>query len=234
MQPSISERFNLRKIGIIALVFGLLFIGFLVYREIFTLYIKGTFPSTNRISYASPFIELQFNKTLAEEHEVSIRDGEQFVQKTEIKDKDLIVYVADLQIGVTYTIDIGSITATDGKTITNKTITFTVQDIPFDEMTEREQEAALSVQNEKNEVFNDPILSLVPYSTLEYNLGAVLVGNEERPTLRAELLLTGADVRINREDAIKRYKASVLKYLTDNSLNPKDYEIEYVVIEPNI
>lgn len=234
MQPSILQNKKFRQVSVIAGILIVILLGFLAYREFFTFYLKGTFPGTNRISYNSPFIELRFNKTPHNDYKISFSEDENYISSSEIDGKNIILYVTNLEIDQSYTINLESVTETGGKSISGKSLSFTVQNIPFDQLSEREQEVALRLQNEKDNVLNDPIMSLVPYSTLEFNLGAVLVDEEERPTLRAELLLTGADVRIDRQDAIERYKKAVTTYLTDNDIDPKQYTIEYVIIEPSI
>ena len=76
---------------------------------------------------------------------------------------------------------------------------------------------------------SDPILKLVPHSTLNYKITPFLDLDRDRHiTLTVTLLLTEADRSINEAAAVEQYKAEALEWLNTQGLDLSRYTINYV------
>lgn len=232
----------IKKIAVVLVPIIVIGIGFLVYRELFTFYLKNTSPKTSAVSVNSPYLKLNFNKHLEKEgNELTLdnANGQPHHINLVVDNKTLTVYLpSDLVEGNEYILKINHVAATEGKTYSGE-LRFTPQDIPYEKLDKAQQEEILRLQDERSESdANDPIMNHLPHSTLNYNLSLYVsdgLGSDvpaERIVLNAEILLTAADVRIDREGAIEQAKQDINSYITSLGLDPASYQIEYSITEP--
>lgn len=231
-----------KQLIVLAAVILMAFVGWFIYREFFTFYLKGTWPDSARVSYAYPYISLDFNKALSKEgYEAILYNSEDKIEYTrqEINDKSLIIYLpGDKSVGDTFRVAVDKLSSSDGRTLSIQ-LEFTLQDISFDRLSEHDQEEILRIQDIRDEAQpNDPIMNSVPHSELNYNLTIELLpvrGGEESTggvLLHGEILLSAADVRIDRDGAIEQAKQDIHSYISSLGLDPVSYQIEYSVTEP--
>jgi hypothetical protein len=72
----------------------------------------------------------------------------------------------------------------------------------------------------------DPVLSKLPYSTLNYQVEAI-VDDNDKVTLDVLLLPTSSDYRTGIDAAIETYKQEMLSWLESQGINPDNYTINY-------
>lgn len=204
----------------------------LLYYQIFVFHITGTNPDTKRVSNISPFIDIHFNKPLDGENiEIDVTEGP-ITGFSVVNGKTLRVGLGPMDVKQEYMIEISKVRARNGDELLNKTIRFTTRDIPFDKLPKGQKTEILKAQDSPNGAKADPILSYLPYDGLNYRLEAVF--DNDNLTVDAELILSAADVRIDRNSAIEKYKTQVRDYITSIGLKPDSYNIQYKVTEPSI
>lgn len=204
----------------------------LLYYTLFTFHVTGTTPDTKKFSHLSPFIDIHFNKELDENDLDLSVDQSPITGHSVVDKKTLRIGLDTLELDQEYTIQIYRITAKDGKVITNKFLRFNTKDIPFDKLSKSQSEQILKAQDTPNGPKADPILSFLPYSDLHFNLEPIV--NSETVEIKAELLLSNADVKTDRTSAIEQYKKEVDDYLNSTKLDISKYNLQYVIIEPSI
>lgn len=72
----------------------------------------------------------------------------------------------------------------------------------------------------------DPILAVVPYSTLSYDIKAT-IGEDDKLTVTIRAILSEADRRIDEQGAIDTAYAEARTWMSNNNLNPENYTIVY-------
>ena len=106
----------------------------------------STSPDMDNVGTVTPYITFTFNQPLTKDG-LSITSKTNAIKSVRVNDKQLIVTLpSSLQLGSSYNIDIGSISSTDGSTITNQTFSFTTKPIPFDSLPKDQQEFILQEQ----------------------------------------------------------------------------------------
>lgn len=213
---------------------ALLFIaaaGIIVYRSI-TFRLVGAEPDTDKVSVISPFIDIYFNKPIKKDSVEPKSETTLLAGFDVIDQKTIRVFFDNLELDSDNTITIESVESTNGKRLHNISLRFKAKDIPFEHLSKKQQDAILKQQDTPNTKRDDPILAYVPYGGLHFELSALV--QDEELTLQAKLLLTAADVRIDPNAAVERYKQEVRDYITSNSLNPDSYKIDYQVIQPSL
>jgi len=166
---------------------------------------------------------------------LSVEGSAGLVQNYHISGKSLVIGLNyPLEINKTYTIVIKSVMSEGGATITDRTLTVKAVDVPYDKLSRRAQQALLNAQDKNQGVLNDPLVAHLPHSTLDYNLSAVVqTGSKGKDVLavKAELLLSNADVKSGEQQAIDQYKQEVFDYIRSFGLDPSKYVISFVVIK---
>lgn len=228
-----------RNILIILAALGLLtYIGFSVYRHYFTFYMTGTSPGLSRIYTATPYMDVNFNKTLVEYEEFRITSvSPEILAKIEFRDKTIRIYFENLQVDATYDLIFSPVRAEDGDEIVNLTLDFHARAGNFEQLPVAHQQYLLDRQDEQPATLTDPILQHLPHSTLSFELTALVTQNDEREdilVLEARLLLNAADVRIGADEAVEQYKSEVVEFIRSLDLDPEDYTIRYQVVEPTL
>ncbi len=216
------------------IVIGVLIIPFigLLYYQFFVFHITGTNPGTRQVSNISPFIDINFNKALDEDNiEVNVVEAP-ITGYDVVNEKTLRIGLGPMDARQEYTIEISKIHSKKGEELVNKTVRFTAKQIPFEKLPKSQKEAILKAQDSSNGSKADPILTHLPYDGLNYKLEALY--ENDSLTIHAELILTAADIRIDREGAIEQYKTQVKDYIASIGFRPDDYNIQYEVTEPGI
>lgn len=215
--------------------------GYYTYKQFFTFYSTGTTPDTENISVIAPYIDINFNKSLLDDQELTLVDEKFVTRGYKIQDKTIRIELDELKLDQEYTLSIEQVTSHDDRVLENVSVSFTTKDIPYLELSKAQQEYILEQQNEQPYTISDPILTHVPHSTLDFELRPVIretFGDDEDAgvygelVLEARLLLTAADMRIDEAGAIKQYSEEVREYIRSLGLNPDDYKIEYVPVRP--
>lgn len=210
------------------------FIGWLVYRELFTFYLKETSPDTSSVSYASPYIKLNFNKQLKTDgYTLGLsRGGQEVYTEHEVEGKTLKVYLpTKMGLNEQFSLMIDNLSATNGKTFSTR-IDFATQDIPYDQLDKDQQDEILRLQDALGEDdVHDPILRHLPYGTLTYNLSPYIesgAGTDipgDRLIIKAEIMLSGAEA--GSAEAVERIKGEITDWIRSLGLDPANYDIQY-------
>jgi len=217
-------------IGIIAIV--IVSIAAVVYYSFFTFHITKTDPGLERISRYSPIIRINFNKELSRGSSDIVILNKDNISKVEVEGKQLRLFLKNINPDVdsSYTVTINKLLSKDKQyIIKDKRISFSTKDIEFSEMSEADQKLIIDQQDLDQPSRNaDPAFDIFPYGTLDYTIDF-----DQDKTLTVQLLLSNADVKINRQSAIDRYQAEAQTYLESLDLKLENYIINYVVVDPS-
>lgn len=228
-----------RGIIIVASVVAAALIGWVVYREFFTFYLKNTSPDSSSVSYSSPYLKLNFNKNLKTEgYEFKLTSGEgEIYVEHEIIGKTFKAYLpTSMEVDQTYTISLENISATDGKVLSLH-VDFTTKDIPYSDLDKEQQDELIRLQDALH-ANDDPIVQHLPHGTLDYTLSAFISSGSDtdvpgdRLKLQAKIVLSNADIRSGRDAAIARIKNDIAAWITSVGLDPASYNIEYTISDP--
>lgn len=199
-----------------------------VFREI------GTSPAKNHVSYLSPYFSIQFNHELKNQ-EVEVSISPNTVYEAVVHGSSLFIYFDALTVDTFYTITLDEIADTQGKKITNLQYSFMAQGIPYSELSSAEQNEIIKRQDSPTIENSDPIMTYLPYSTLNYNLKGVVVsgGDTSEGTVQvdAEIILYNSDINTGKDSAVAKYKQEIKSYFTTNNINPEEYIINYAITE---
>lgn len=233
----LAKLFRSRLARILVIIVSAVLVGWVgwsIYYAFFVFHITGTTPNLNSVSNFSPYVKINFNQNLDDKSlDASIEPKVAKSIKTD--GKSIVVSLNNLDINATYTITLKSVANTKGEQIQNRILTFVAKDIAYSSLSKDQQSALIAQQDYKSPAQSDPILSHLPHSTLTYNLSGIISAggdtNTNTVSLRAELLLTGADMS-DENSAIATYKQQVIDYVKSLGIDPNNYVIDYEVIEP--
>lgn len=189
-------------------------------------------PDVDKVSVISPYLEITFSKNISKDG-LSVDATNDVVSKRIITDNKLQLRLSGMKVNKTYTINLENVMSVDGKKITNKSYSFVAKDIPYSRLSDEEQKAISDIQDSYAPTKSDPILNYLPYGTTDFSLEAVATDNASL-VIKADLLLSAADVRSNRQASIDAYRQAVIDYIKSIKLDPNSYNIEYTVIEPSV
>lgn len=216
---------------------GIIVVGMFVYRQFFTLYIWSTNPNLSSVSYQTPFIELHFNKSIAEKS-LKLDDPSSIIDssKTKFSNKSVRFYtkVEEFEVDERESFRI-SLTSTDGYSLSNKEVSFIIKDISFDQLPEDQQKVIKELENQKPDYYVDPIFNYIPYSTLEYSIQPNFIETADSKDTQQNALALDVTVyipeaeRSNETEKIKLYLSQAKKYISSKGLNPDDYLINLIV-----
>lgn len=117
--------------------------------------VSGTDPKMNHVAAVSPYIKIKFNRELSSK-KISVTSSYSVVKSYHVEGKNLVV---DLKSPMTadykYWIKINYIADQKGDVLRDKTFNFTPKNIPFDELSEDQQQALLAVQRKRPPSAND-------------------------------------------------------------------------------
>lgn len=223
-----------KKIVLLSLsVLAVLATGLLIYNAV-----VFRMTSVSDVHYSSPFIKISFNKNINTNSVVIERND--FTENIESDKKTITVYTKNnaLQAGETIEIHITNIVSENGQVITNKVLRLKVGDKSADDLPDDQHQFLLYQQDQSaKEMFSDPILNVIPKSSLNFKLEPVLSTNSDGRTIvsvNATIFLSAADVRTNIDASIDLYKQEIMDFLKQNNIDPALYIINYNIIYPTI
>ena len=197
--------------------------------------VAGTNPTLNNISSITPFLKVNFNETVATKS-ISISGSGGIVKSYNAKGDTVTVLLQNMQKGTSYTITIHSTKSTWGGTVQNKILTLKTNNVAYAyELPKDQQKFLLNKQQAARPAdISDPILAHLPYTTVDYNLSALITTNtNNQPQLVIQAQLTifpGNLVNGSEADTIASHKQEVVSYIKSLKLNPANYNIQYQVV----
>ena len=191
-------------------------------------HIVSTSPSLSNVAQVSPYIYVNFNKSL-DVAACNASSKDQIITGYAIKGKQLQVSLNErLDMSKVYKIKIvAKALASDQNVV--KEISFTARDIPVEDLPKQQQDLILLRQRDYLKSQSDPIIRSLPHGTLDYNLTSEYVRNGSKSDLilHASLLLTGADLKGDSTSIVNQYKQEVVDYIKSLGLDPTKYTIDY-------
>lgn len=225
---------TIKRIIAALVIVALVVAGWLIYQTL-TFHVTNTNPRTSSVSDVTPFLKVNFSKSLA--NSVLVNSTPSIIRSQSVSGKTLTLNLVPLTVGQDYTVTIESVTSQGGDTLHNIVLHFTAQDIPFDSLPEDQQKAILANQDSLPKVSDDPVFKYVPHTTLDYSLKALvrngIKGNPSGLYLQADIYLSQADIGGNVQDTISKYEQEVVDYIKSTGLNPDKYHFEYNVVSPS-
>lgn len=187
------------------------------------------------IATSTGTIKLDFNRPLdASRDYTKNMTGDTIVINDIVAEGESLFVRLDLLVeGTDYSFTIKDIYSTEGELIEEVQVSFSPKHIPFNQLSKAQQDLELAETDRGNTL--DPILEILPHSTLEYDLTAINTTNhdgEYELIIERKIRLTQADINIDRKEAIKNYTAKANDYLKQNGFKLEDYDIRTVIIEP--
>ncbi len=227
-----------KRVKQIVVLLGLLLASVIIY----VIYLQVTFrvvatePKMKDINILSPVVKVYFNKPITAK-DLSVTSSENIIYTYEAEDKELkVVLNGPLQLKKSYTITINSVMSTSGKTIIKRSFTFVPKDIDPLNLTDEQENLLVSEQDKYQGASQDPIVSRLPYGSLNFSLSAVTTTDANRKSkliLQAKILLSNAD-KSDEATAIESYKKEVTDYISSIGYDPTKYEIQYVISAPYV
>lgn len=229
-----ASSLNKKPIIIAAIIVGIMALAYFIYFSFFTFRVTGTTPSSSPLMTATPFITFSFNKPLKSvESAVGYSaNSVELVSGYTIDGSKLKVSLNSLEPQTQVTFVLKGVVSTDEYTINEYKFSAKTIDTDFDKMSKEQQQEVLIRQDAYGQAVYDPILDVIPYSTLSYSLSPVSVdtAGSDKPKYKIELTisLSAAEVRIDADAARETYRKAAMDYLVENNIDPSAYEIEII------
>ena len=223
-----------KKIIVLLSVITLLLLIFVGYQGI-VFRVTGTSPSINNVAAASPYLIIHFNKSL-DASSLKYSTNTSFITSATVMNNSITFNLSyPLSVNKTYSLTILTISSQGGSKLTNITYRFVPKNLQFNQLDPSQQKQLINNQDRSQTGTNDPILIHLPYSTLDFTLMPLITSQDtsSKISLQASLLLSAADVG-NEDAAIAQYKQEVINYIESLGLNPSNYNISYVVVQPTM
>lgn len=226
---------NIRSLVTISI---LVVAGIVAYLVIQNLHFRlvSTNPRTSAVSNISPFLKLNFNRTLDAKN-IDIQTDRSFMQSVSTNGKTITINLKTLDIGKLYTVRLNKVRSTDGKVLTNVTVRFVAKDIAFKDLPKDQQQAILNNQDKAPKASSDPILSVLPYATLSYKITGLVrassASNLSGLYVHVDVYLSDAEVAGDVQTAINTYENEAIDYIRSKGFDPAKYAIEYNVVTPS-
>lgn len=227
---NISIRSTIFTISIIAL----LSVGWFIYYTFFTFHITKISPDTNNIATVTPSLTVKFNRELQDIGTVIASPNPDYIYEYSFKDNEITIVLNELpENDISITLE--NITSVKNDTITKK-LAFKPKVIDASKLPDDQLKGILERQDRNTSINADPIQAVVPHSTLNYDLTLTVSGTRpnggDRYVIDARIMLSQADINIDENSAINRYKQDVVDYLASENIKAEDYEINYVIEKP--
>lgn len=220
---------------IVAIVAGLLLAGYILLSMRFRL-VSSVPNRTGVVATSTAAFKLTFNRELEKKDYLNTEETQNNttpIQRIDIEDNTMLVFVESLTEGQEYTFAIANITSTKNERLDGITFDFVAKYIPYDELSKEQQALQMAVMDSSS--VEDPIIGILPHDTLDYQMNVRHetdhVGDYQL-VVDLQILLSQADLNIDRQAAINTYKEAAFEYIRQNGLNPDDYLIKTSVIEP--
>jgi hypothetical protein len=226
-----------RPIVISVGLLAFLIVGWAVYYNVFFFHITDISPNPQKASYLSPRLVVTFNKEL-KDGSAQVSSNDASVSSTTSGKQLIINLPSDLQGNKTYVITINSITSKSGDNIKDHSISLQTV-LNSDSLSNADRNTILDKQQaSKSSIINDPIFSFLPHSTLDYSITSALtdgVGGTHAITIKIEITLSAADVKIDSAAAVEQYHQEALDYLQSlKGIDINNYDITVTVINPTL
>lgn len=192
-------------------------------------HVTGTNPNTNAVSVSAPFFKISFNKQLVASS-VHVTMTPNSVQSVSVDGRQIVLTLNKLASGQSYTVSIDHAVASDGKEVSGVIVRFVAKDILVADLPADQRQAVLKKQDRYTGPNKDPILSHLPYSTLDFSLSPLITTDQTGKSvlvLQAQLFVTEADANTNEAAATDHYKQEVQDYIKSLGLDPAKYTIRY-------
>lgn len=221
------------RLGLVIGVVLVAILGYGVYlNSVFR--ITGTNPNTSNVATSAPFLKINFNKPLNDTG-LSVSGSGGIVRSYSASGKTVTVLLnGPLVLSRRYDVHLNSVISTGGKLITDKTISFVPKAVDYNKLPQDQQQTLLNEQDTHQGANTDPIVSHLPYGTLDFKLNDLVTtdaSNKSVLVLQATILVSHADMS-NEAAAVAQYKQEVLDYITSLGLKPSNYTINYTINEP--
>ncbi len=230
-----NKSFPIRTVIIVAITILAPLVGFLIWDSMQFKVVNITPDTSKPVSTSTSVIRIEFNKPLSNDGSYDrsiVTDPQLIVRDIEKEDSAIILQINALKQDYFYELTMHDIYSNDGQVIDIINLSFNATYIPFNKLPrEQQQQETLGVDPNYKE---DPLLAYLPHSTLSYTLYGSHEMNHEGEyafILNANILLTAADVRIDKQAAIDRAKKQINDYIASKGLNPVEYQIRYTVVE---
>ncbi|HEV2402927.1 MAG TPA: Ig-like domain-containing protein [Candidatus Saccharimonadales bacterium] len=208
--------------------------------------VTATNPDISNVAEYTPFFKIEFNKSITSNGLV-ISAKPSIISSYSVRGNTLNIDLKyPMSDKTTYTITVGKVYDVRGSVISGKVFSFKPKNIPINRLPE-DQRKALAVAPEPSEgeqgitfnngaskIYQDPILSHLPYDNLYFNLSASFpLGPNNKPVLvlNAELILNESQMS-DENASIAQEKLQVQQYIQSLGLNPNNYDIQYTVSTP--
>lgn len=193
-------------------------------------------PAISEMNIWQPQLNVSFNQNLSLNGiSISMSPNSLFKNPYTIYGKTLSIYFkVPLDQNTTYTVTINRIEDTKRQLISNIKYTFKPAYIKRSGVTDDEEEDALEGRNQSSPAYQDPILSHLPYDTVDFDLSpsfGLASNGMATLTLKAQLFIHAAQSG-NESAATAQDKQEVQSYIQSIGLNPNKYTIQYTVVSP--
>ncbi len=233
METILNRRNIIRATAVIAVAVLLYIAGSVAYNYFF-FYAKSASPRNHTaVASSTPQAVITFNKDLDPNQDIykdiTIEPQTRIYSTIAIDKNKLIITFNALNIDTDYSITFKEIRATNGKVIKNFTYAIKTKYVPYNELSTAQQEKSMEGVDKGN--IDDPVLSVIPYSTLNYQITPAYNTRDNGSAylvVKIALRLTNAD-RGNEAAALEIHKKEALDYLRSKNINPDNYTIEYTV-----
>lgn len=226
-----------KRWGIILLIVLVVGLVFLIYKGI-RFDVASTDPSNSQMTTWAPYFKVTFTRKLSNQGLSISTDPKQIIYDNQyyVSGNTLTINLnVPLNPNQTYTITINNIKDTYGANIKNKKFVFKPKYITFSQLTNDNQQEALTLRNQASPVYKDPILTHLPYYTLSYSLTPDITTSSQNNlpiiNVKAELLLNESQSS-NEAGAVAQDKQLIQSYIRSLGLNPSSYNIIYSVSLP--
>lgn len=213
-----------------ASIIFLIVIAFFIWQSL-SFRITGTLPSLSSFPNVMPYVDINFNKNLASN--ASISSSPNVVKSYSIKGKLLRINLKALKTGSDYTILLNQVQSEGGQRLTKK-LEFMTKDISFSKLPKAVQDAIVGSQdpNDSSLLTNDPLVSHLPYGSLDFNISYSITRSNNAPALviHVQPILSGADFKLNQADlqrTITTKDQSAIAYIRSLGLDPSKYNIQF-------
>ena len=223
---------SLKKLGIslavIIATISLVVLG--VYS--FTFFRTDITPSPEGMSQYSSYVDISFNKEVEGVAFVKISPQSSLLASYEINKSTIRLNLDSLLGYDMVSVEIETITSSDGYVIDYLAFDISLSD---DMVSGEQLDEVLEEQDKTTQLHADPILAVIPHSTLDYtmkpNLTRVDAEGKALVDVEVKLLLSAADVKSGRDATVARYKKEALDYLVSKNIPLDEYTITFTVVE---
>ncbi|HKR82335.1 MAG TPA: Ig-like domain-containing protein [Candidatus Saccharimonadales bacterium] len=192
----------------------------------------STSPATSNFSVSSPAFKVTFSQDISE-HGIAVVSDPMVIRNTTVSGKTLTInLITPLDKTKTYTITINNVTSKSGKTITNKKFTFQPKEIDFNSLPKDQQQTILNSQKPSQQAETDPMLSHLPYSTLDFRLDPVTstdANGKLTLTIQAQIYVL-PNSSTSETDQIAQAKQEIATYFKQFGLDVSTYNVQYQTV----